>query len=77
MRIVDGKVIRNAPKFKIGDRVRVYIDWIGYQIGTIVSMNTDSIVYDWLYDVKIDKGQETSREYTWDRCDFDIRKWED
>ena len=71
---VNGEKIRHAPKFNIGDRVEVYIDWVGYQKGTIVAMNKDSIVYDWLYDIKLDKGQETSREYTWNRCDLDIEK---
>lgn len=65
---------RYAPKFKIGDKVKVYIDWIGYQTGTIIGMNDKSIVYDWLYDIKIDGGQETTREYTYNRCDLDIVK---
>ncbi len=65
---------RYAPKFKIGDKVKVYIDWIGYQTGIIIGMNDKSIVYDWLYDIKIDEGQETTREYTYNRCDLDIVK---
>lgn len=69
---VNGENIRHTPKFNIGDRVRVYIDWVGYQTGIIISMNTDSCVYDWLYDIKLDKGQ--AREYTWNRCDLDIEK---
>ena len=71
---VDGKVIRNAPKFNIGDRVRVYVDWIGYLKGTIIDMNTDSIVYDWLYHVRLDEGQGTNRKYVYNKCDLDIRK---
>ena len=65
---------RYAPKFKIGDKVKVYIDWIGYQTDIIIGMNDKSIVYDWLYDIKIDGGQETTREYTYNRCDLDIVK---
>lgn len=66
--------VKYAPKFNIGDRVKVYIDWIGYQIGIIIGMNDKSIVYDWLYDIKIDEGQETTREYTYNRYDLDIIK---
>lgn len=55
--------IKYAPKFKIGDSVKVYVDWIGYQTGKIIGMNDKSIVYDWLYDIKIDGDQETTREY--------------
>lgn len=66
--------IKHTPKFNVGDRVKVYIDWIGYQAGTIIGMNNKSIVYDWLYDIKLDKGQETKRTYTYNRCDLDIYK---
>ncbi len=66
--------IKYTPKFNIGDRVKVYIDWTGYQTGTIIGMNNESIIYDWLYDIRLDKGQETAREYTYNRCDLDIYK---
>lgn len=62
------------PKFQVGDRVRVYVNWIGYQKGTIIAKNNISPVYGWLYDVKIDEGQETNKKYLYDKCDLDIRK---
>lgn len=67
-------VLGAIPKYNIGDRVWVYINWIGYQKGTIIKRENESIVYGYLYDIKLDKGQETSKEYTYDRCDLDIRK---
>ena len=74
MHIVEVKKIINTPEFNIGDRVWIYIDWIGYQKGTVVAMNNDSIVYDWLYDIRLDESQETDRKYTWNRCNLDMRK---
>ena len=77
MQIVNGRKIINAPEFNIGDRVRVYIDWIGYQTGTVIAMNNDSIVYDWLYDIRLDEGQETNRKFTYNRCNLDMFKIKD
>ena len=77
MQIVEGRKIINAPEFNIGDRVRVFIDWIGYQKGTVIAMNNDSIVYDWLYDIRLDKGQETNRKFTYNRCNLDMLKIKD
>lgn len=70
----DRKIPITVPKFQVGDRVRVYIDWIGYQKGTIIAKENISIVHGWLYDVKIDEGQETNRKYAYNKCDLDIRK---
>ena len=77
MQIVEGRKIINAPEFNIGDRVRVFIDWIGYQKGTVIAMNNDSIVYDWLYDIRLDEGQETNRKFTYNRCNLDMLKIKD
>ncbi len=74
MQIIERRKILDAPEFNIGDRVWIYIDWIGYQKGTVIAMNNNSIVYAWLYDIQIDEGQETTKKYTWNRCDLDMRK---
>ena len=77
MQIVNGRKIINAPEFNIGDIVRVFIDWIGYQKGTVIAMNNDSIVYDWLYDIRLDEGQETNRKIAYNRCNLDMFKIKD
>lgn len=77
MQIVKGRKIINAPKFNIGDRVRVYINWIGYQKGTVIAMNNDSKVYDWLYDICLDEDQETDKKFAWNKCDLDMFKIKD
>ena len=77
MQIAKGIKIINAPEFKIGDRVEVYIAWIGYQKGTVIAMNNDSIVYDWLYDIRLDENQETDRKFAYNRCNLDMFKIRD
>ena len=77
MQIVNGRKIINAPEFNIGDRVGVYIDWVGYQKGTVIAMNNDSIVYDWLYDIRLDENQETDRKFAYNRCNLDMFKIRD
>lgn len=67
-------ILGAIPKYNIGDKVWVWINWIGYQKGTIVKRENISKVYGYLYDVEIDEGQETSKKYSYDRSDLDIQK---